>query len=97
MQNSTLIQVSPKELANLISNEVKKELQDFTTNPKVKELDQTDKPHLTRKQTADFFDVSLNCINDWSKKGILKPFKVGQRTYFKKSDLLKVMFNQQNN
>lgn len=96
MVNSTIIQVSPKELVNLISNEVKKELRDFATNPKVKELDQTDKPHLTRKQTADFFDVSLNCINDWSKKGILKPFKVGQRTYFKKSDLLKVMFNHKN-
>jgi hypothetical protein len=51
-------------------------------------------PHLTRKETAQFFKVSLNCINDWSKKGILQPFKVGQRTYFKRSDLLQVMFNQ---
>lgn len=97
MVNSTLIQVSPKELVNLISEGVKNQLQDFANNPKAKELEANNKPHLTRKETATFFDVSLNCINDWSKKGILKPYKVGQRTYFKKSECLKVMFNQQNN
>ena len=91
---STLIQVNPDELVNLISQSVKKELRDFATLPKVKELNQNDKPHLTRKETSKFFDVSLNCINDWSKKGILKPYKVGQRTYFKKSECLQVMFNK---
>jgi hypothetical protein len=94
MNKSTIIQVSPNELANLISEQVKADLQQFATNPKVKELEVTNKPHLTRKETASFFDVSLNCINDWSKKGILKPIKVGQRTYFRKSDLLDIMFNQ---
>ena len=96
MQNSTIIQVNPDELANLISERVKKELQDFATNPNVKQLEQNEKPHLTRSETARFFDISLNCVNDWSKKGILKPIKVGQRTYFKKSDLIDLMFNQLN-
>lgn len=93
MVKSTLIQITPKELANFISCELKMELVKFTTKPKIKNLISTDKPHLTRKETAKFFDVSLNCINDWSKKEILKPFKVGQRTYFKKSDLLDTLFN----
>jgi len=96
MTNSTIIQVAPNELVNLISKQVKTELQRFATNPKVKELETDNRPHLTRKETAQFFDVSLNCINDWSKKGILKPIKVGQRTYFRKSDLLELMFNQLN-
>ncbi|WP_166386792.1 helix-turn-helix domain-containing protein [Polaribacter sp. 11A2H] len=93
MVKSTLIQLSPKELANFISCALKLELIKFTANPKVKDLISTDKPHLTRKETAKFFDVSLNCINDWSKKEILQPFKVGQRTYFKKSDLIDVLFS----
>ena len=84
--------MTPKELANLISNELKMQLIKFAANPKVKYLNLTNKPHLTRKETAIFFDVSLNCINDWCKNGTLKPFKVGQRTYFKKSDLLIVLF-----
>jgi hypothetical protein len=64
MNKSTIIQVSPNELANLISEQVKADLQQFATNPKVKELEVSNKPHLTRKETASFFDVSLNCIND---------------------------------
>lgn len=93
MTESTIIQLSPKELADFISCQLKMELIKLTTNPKIKNLISTDKPHLTRKETAVFFDVSLNCINDWSKKNILKPFKVGQRTYFKKSDLLETLFS----
>lgn len=54
-----------------------------------------DNPHLTRKETARFFDVSVNCINNWVNKGILKAYKVGQRTYFRKSELIEVMFNNQ--
>ncbi|MDG1041151.1 MAG: helix-turn-helix domain-containing protein [Polaribacter sp.] len=92
MKKSTLIQLSPKELANFISCELKMELIKFTANPKINNLISTDKPHLTRKETAKFFDVSPNCINDWSKKGILKPKKVGQRTYFEKAHLLDVLF-----
>ena len=91
---STFIQLKPEELVNLISQSVKKELRDFASHPKVKELNQNNKPHFTRKEAASFFDVSLNCINDWSRKGILKPYKVGQRTYFKKSECLQVMFNK---
>lgn len=87
--------MTPKELANLISSEIKTELLKFAANPKVKYLNLTNKPHLTRKETAKFFDVSLNCINDWSKKGILKPKKVGQRTYFKKTDILITLFGKE--
>jgi hypothetical protein len=94
MIQNTLMQVSPIELANIISGQLKTELLEFTANPRVKDLHSTDKPHLTRKEAAKFFDVSLNCINDWCKKGILKPFKVGQRTYFKKTDLLHSLFDR---
>ena len=94
MVKTTVMQISPQELANIISSMLKRELIKFAANPKVKNLNSTNKPHLTRKETAKFFDVSLNCINDWSKKGILEPKKVGQRTYFMKTDLLDVLFNQ---
>lgn len=53
------------------------------------------RPHLTRKETAEFFNVSVNCINNWVNNGILKAYKVGQRTYFKKSELIEVVFKNQ--
>ena len=92
MVKSTIIQVSPKELAKLISEQLREDIQLFQTNPKVKELETNQKPHLTKLETSIFFDVSLNSINNWSKKGILKPIKIGQRIYFKKSDLLDLIY-----
>ena len=92
MKTVQVLNVTPNELVDLINEGIKSQLQDFSiqlkTTPKGDE-----RPHLTRKETAQYFGVSLNCINDWCNKNILKPYKVGQRTYFKRSDLLQVMFN----
>jgi hypothetical protein len=90
MNQIQLVQISPNELVNLISEKVREQLQEFsqTSNQKTDNLT----PHLTRRETAKYFGVSLNCINDWCRKGILTPYKVGQRTYFKRSELVQVMF-----
>lgn len=93
MVETTISKVTPNELVELINAGIKEQLQAFTAriNSKV----QTDeRPHLTKRETAKFFDVSVNCITDWSNKGILTPHKVGQRVYFSKEECIRVMFNQ---
>jgi hypothetical protein len=87
-----LTSVSPKELVELIKEGIKTQLQEFSIQINSKPI--SDKPILSRQETADFFGVSLNCLNDWCKKGILKPIKVGQRTYFNREDLFQVMFKK---
>lgn len=94
MIETSIKNVTPHELVNLINEGIKTQLQEFTARTQSKGI-ADDKPHMTRKETARFFDVSVGCINDWSKKGILTPFKVGQRTYFSKEECINVMFNQQ--
>jgi len=89
MHSITITQINRDELSNLINNSLK-EFFKKTGAPQKVELS----PRLTRKEVAKLFDVSLNCVNDWSKKGILKPYKVGQRTYFKRSECENVLFNQ---
>jgi hypothetical protein len=93
MQNQTiqLLNITTNDLTNLIKEGIKSELTELkkTLNP-----ESLESPHLTRRQTAEFFGVSLNCINDWTRKGILRAYKVGQRTYYKRSELMQVMFNQ---
>lgn len=87
-----LIQVSPQQLADLISESVNKRIKDLFAKD-----EQT--PHreseafLTRKETADFFKISLYTVHDWMKKGIIKPYKAGNRTYFKQSELVEVLNN----
>lgn len=51
------------------------------------------KEFLTRKETAEYFSVSLVCLHGWVKKKIIKPYKVGNRTYFKHSELVNVLLN----
>ena len=89
MHSVTITQINRDELSNLINNSLK-EFFKTKGEPRKVEISQ----RLTRKEVANLFDVSLNCVNDWSKKGILKPYKVGQRTYFKRSECEKVLFNQ---
>lgn len=85
--------VSPNELVELISIGIREQLKEFSIKLNSEPTDNL-KPHLTRKETAEYFNVSLNCINMWVNKGIITPYKVGQRVFFKREELLKVMFNK---
>lgn len=78
---------------NFSSEEFSKHIIDFIgieINKLRKELDRKDQEtYLTRKETAKYFKISLTCLNEWSKKGILIPLKLGNRTYFRLSDIEK--------
>ena len=85
-----MIQVTPNELANLMSECVNSQIQELI-NATNKEQLKDENDLLSRKETADFFKVSLVSIHSWMKDGIIKPYKVGNRTYFKKSELINVV------
>jgi excisionase family DNA binding protein len=90
MSHIQFIQTTPTELANLVIDAVRQELKeinrliDSNTHVPVKEL-------LTRKETAELFAVSLVTIHEWCKSDILKPYKVGNRTYFKRTEVMEVV------
>jgi hypothetical protein len=94
MQQVQFIQFSPQELASLIQESVKQSFPNTLippTNSNPKEI-------LTRIETANLFSISLVCLHDWVKKAILKPYKVGNKTYFKRSEVMEVLSssNKQN-
>jgi excisionase family DNA binding protein len=80
-----LLQISTEELTHLIKEGIKPELENLLKKC-LKDLSNDD--FLSRKDTANYFGVSLPTIHDWTNKGIVKPYKMGNRTYFKKSDLV---------
>lgn len=86
-----LIQVTPTELAELISENVKLQLQELFFELQSKSQNESTE-FLTRKETAELFKVSLVTIHDWSNNGILKAYKLGNRTYFKRTELLEALF-----
>jgi hypothetical protein len=87
MHQVQFIQVSPQELANLIQESVKQSL----LIPPTSSIESKQKEILTRIETANLFSISLVCLHDWIKKGIINPYKVGNKTYFKRSEVMEVL------
>lgn len=79
----TIIQnFSSDEFSKIIAELVLKEMENLKNS-----IDNNQHVYLTRLETAQLLHISLTCLNDWSKKGILKPLKLGNRTYFKLSEI----------
>lgn len=49
------------------------------------------KKPLTIKETAAFFQVSVQTVHNWRKSGYIQARKVGNRTYFLLDELLAVL------
>jgi len=86
-----LIEVSPTELANLINEGLKTHIEHLSKT--FIKPHQEEKEFLTRKETAKFLQISLVCLHDWMKKGIVTPYKLGNRTYFKHSQIVESLLN----
>lgn len=91
METIQFIQTTPTELANLIAEAVRQELR--TLNRPIEQPSAPVKELMTRKEAAQFFDVSLVTIHDWCNTGILKPYKVGNRSYFKRVEVMEALRN----
>jgi hypothetical protein len=89
MSHIQFIQTTPTELANLVIDAVRQELKTF--NRHVEYPSAPTKELMTRKEVAKLFDVSLVTIHEWCKSDILKPYKVGNRTYFKRVEVMEVV------
>lgn len=89
-----------KTLLTLISESELKELFNETLNNQLSSLvdkitngRNSEKEFLTRKETAEFFDVSLVTIHSWINNGLLIPLKMGNLTYFEKSNLIEKLMS----
>lgn len=86
MRAIQLLQISPDDLANIIKEGIKPELEGLLKKHSLQVPSK--KEFLTRKETAEFFGISLVCLHSWCKEGILTPLKMGNRTYFEYSKLV---------
>jgi len=94
MQQSIIFQTSPDELVEAIKQVVQVEIAKIG-DQKTKATNHNHREVLTRKETAELLGVSLVTIHDWSRSGIIHPYKLGNRTYFKRSEIMEVL-NQSN-
>ena len=43
--------------------------------------------YLSRKEVAEMLGVTLVTISDWTKKGILQSYKIGNRVFYKRHEI----------
>jgi len=83
----TIQEVSVEELVEKISNSLLNKLE-----PHFKKLIKENYSNdnlLSRKEVGKYLNISLVTVHLWSKEGILKPYKLGTRIYFKEKEILK--------
>jgi len=86
-KNIQVYEVDPEEFKNEILAGVEKLLKEFSEQftPKHPEI------WINRKEVGEFLGISLVTIHNWSKNGILKAYKIGNRVRFKRSDIEKTL------
>lgn len=82
-------EVDPEDFKNEILEGVEKLLKEFSEQftPKQPEI------WMNRKEVGEFLGISLVTIHNWSKEGILKPYKIGTRVRFKRSDIEQMLLS----
>lgn len=74
-----------KEFADTIVERLRGETQSATEN--------AEEEYLTRKEVMKLLKVCETTLVNWQNRGYLVPSKVGNKTYYKKSDVLDKMKN----
>lgn len=88
MLESIILQnLNSEQLANLIAESVKSQLEDFKKGFNLFEADEL----LTREQACNFLQVDPSTLWHWTNKGKITAYGIANRRYYKKADLLNAL------
>ncbi len=85
MSEITIIQASSRELEDAIAKRFQTEIEKLKNHFQPKEPDE----FMTRHEVADFLKCDISTIHNWTIKGKLLPYGIGNRVYYKRSEVLK--------
>lgn len=86
MEQNNITQVhgiTPQQLKESILSDVRAELKVIAQNFQPKKQPE----YLTRKEVAKILKVSLVTLSDWNKKGVLKPYRLGNLIRYKRTEI----------
>ena len=83
MEAIQLIQLTPQQLQNIVSEGVKVQLEDLKKHFQPIQP----KEYLTRQNVAEMFSVNLSTLHNWNRTGKLKPLGISGRVYYLRSQV----------
>lgn len=87
MKNSTLIHdVTQDEIISLFQG-IQAQLTELKQNFEPKMPTE----YLTRREVAEMLKCDLSTIHNWTKKGKIKPYGIGNRVYYKRHEVEAVL------
>lgn len=81
MEQLKIIQVTPEELKDIISEGLKAQIEELKNSQSGKDPDEL----LTRKETAKLLKINLATLWSWSKAGKIKSVGISNRVYYRRS------------
>lgn len=88
METVHFYQTTPQQLADLITEGVKNQLHEFKTNLNSQ---QANDDLLTRDETCKFLQINSSTFRAWTNKEKVKAYGIGNRRYYKRSELLQAL------
>ncbi|MGM0934042.1 MAG: helix-turn-helix domain-containing protein [Bacteroidota bacterium] len=89
MSKTIILQgTTPEELAQLIQEGVKNQLQEFKRDFK---NPTSEDELLTREETCNFLKINSSTLWAWTNKGKVKAYGIANRRYYKRSELLECL------
>lgn len=85
MEAVQFITYTPQQLEDVIIKRLDELLESYFKKAMPKQQEE----YLGRSEVADLLKVNLSTIHNWCKSGKLKPYGMGNRVYFLKSDIEK--------
>ncbi len=85
--STKIIQIEQLEVQTLLDRFTGIENQLKEIRETIKPNADPDNEYLTRKDIATKFNIAIMTVHYWSRKGILKAYKVGHRVYYKKNEI----------
>ena len=84
MDNLILSPIQRDELATEIANEV---IEGIKSLLDIQNQSLPEDNYISRKDTAQLLNISLVTLSNWTKKSLLKSYKIGSRVLYKKSEV----------
>lgn len=85
MENSIILHnLAPSDLEELIRKVVSEQLEEFRKNNSIEKPDEL----LTREEACLLLKISLTSLWNWTKKGKLKAYGIGNRVFYKRGELM---------
>jgi len=85
MENTIMLHnLSPVDLEQIIKETIKNQMEEFRRTLSIDTPDVL----LTRSEACSFLKINMTTLWNWSKKGKIISYGIGNRVYYKKSELL---------